>query len=124
MARGLGGRRESGDRNSGRLDDAEFVTGEILHVDGRQAAPPFGAGPLARADESGKMKRIKLRERSLGSTGPIFLTLEEVVKRYRAQVSEGTLRNWRSMRIGPFSSRSAKPFCIRWRNSIAGIAEI
>lgn len=32
--------------------------------------------------------------------GPVFLTVEEVIKRYRAQVSEGTLRNWRSMRIG------------------------
>ena len=32
---------------------------------------------------------------------PIFLTLEEVVERYRGQVSEGTLRNWCSMRIGP-----------------------
>ena len=32
---------------------------------------------------------------------PIFLTLEEVVERYRGQVIEGTLRNWRSMRIGP-----------------------
>jgi hypothetical protein len=32
---------------------------------------------------------------------PIFLTLEEVVERYRGQISEGTLRNWRSMRIGP-----------------------
>jgi hypothetical protein len=26
---------------------------------------------------------------------PIFLTLDEVVERYRSQVSEGTLRNWR-----------------------------
>ena len=34
-------------------------------------------------------------------SSPIFLTLEEVVERYRGQVSEGTLRNWRSMRIGP-----------------------
>ncbi|SNT55429.1 hypothetical protein SAMN05216374_4827 [Tardiphaga sp. OK246] len=33
--------------------------------------------------------------------GPVFLTLEEVVERYRGQVSEGTLRNWRSMRVGP-----------------------
>jgi hypothetical protein len=32
-------------------------------------------------------------------SGAIFLTLEEVVERYRGQVSEGTLRNWRSMRI-------------------------
>lgn len=31
----------------------------------------------------------------------IYLTVAEVVERYRGQVSEGTLRNWRSMRIGP-----------------------
>lgn len=30
-----------------------------------------------------------------------YLTLEEVVERYRNQVREGTLRNWRSKRIGP-----------------------
>ncbi len=34
-------------------------------------------------------------------TDPILLTLEEVVERYRGQISEGTFRNWRSMRIGP-----------------------
>jgi len=34
-------------------------------------------------------------------SGPIFLTLEEVVERYRGRVSGGTLRNWRSIRIGP-----------------------
>jgi hypothetical protein len=32
---------------------------------------------------------------------PVFLKPQEVVKRYRSEVSEGTLRNWRSMRIGP-----------------------
>ncbi|HLY87788.1 MAG TPA: helix-turn-helix domain-containing protein [Acetobacteraceae bacterium] len=32
---------------------------------------------------------------------PMFLTLNEVVERYRDEISEGTLRNWRSMRIGP-----------------------
>ncbi len=32
---------------------------------------------------------------------PSYLTLEEVVHRYRGQISEGTLRNWRSMRVGP-----------------------
>jgi hypothetical protein len=32
---------------------------------------------------------------------PMFLTLNEVVERYRGPISEGTLRNWRSMRIGP-----------------------
>jgi hypothetical protein len=31
----------------------------------------------------------------------MFLTLNEVVERYRGQISEGTLRNWRSMRVGP-----------------------
>ena len=34
-------------------------------------------------------------------TIPAYLTLPEVVERYRGQISEGTLRNWRSMRIGP-----------------------
>ncbi|WP_295813330.1 helix-turn-helix domain-containing protein [uncultured Nitratireductor sp.] len=32
---------------------------------------------------------------------PVYLTVEEVIERYRDQISEGTLRNWRSMRIGP-----------------------
>jgi hypothetical protein len=32
---------------------------------------------------------------------PAYLTLEEVVARYRGQVSEGTLRDWRAMHIGP-----------------------
>jgi hypothetical protein len=54
---------------------------------------------------------------------PMFLTLNEVVERYRGQIGEGTLRNWRSMRIGHQSSRSARPFSIQWRISIAGIAE-
>jgi hypothetical protein len=34
-------------------------------------------------------------------TNPIFLALEEVVERYRGQISVCTLRNWRSMRTGP-----------------------
>jgi hypothetical protein len=32
---------------------------------------------------------------------PMFLTLNEVIERYRGQISQGTLRNWRSMRVGP-----------------------
>jgi hypothetical protein len=32
---------------------------------------------------------------------PKFLTPEEVSERYRGEVSIGTLRNWRSMRVGP-----------------------
>jgi len=30
-----------------------------------------------------------------------FLTAEEVTERYRGMLTLGTLRNWRSMRIGP-----------------------
>ncbi len=30
-----------------------------------------------------------------------FLTPEEVAERYRGEISVGTLRNWRSMRVGP-----------------------
>jgi hypothetical protein len=30
-----------------------------------------------------------------------FLTAEEVSERYRGEVSVGTLRNWRALRIGP-----------------------
>ena len=30
-----------------------------------------------------------------------FLTPEEVAERYRQQVTVGTLRNWRALRIGP-----------------------
>ena len=31
----------------------------------------------------------------------IYLTAEEVSERYRGEISVGTLRNWRAMRIGP-----------------------
>ena len=30
-----------------------------------------------------------------------FMTAEEVSERYRGEISVGTLRNWRSARIGP-----------------------
>ena len=30
-----------------------------------------------------------------------FLTAEEVSERYRREITVGTLRNWRAMRIGP-----------------------
>ena len=32
---------------------------------------------------------------------PKFLTADEVADRYRGEISLGTLRNWRSARIGP-----------------------
>ena len=34
-------------------------------------------------------------------SSPTYLTVDEVMERYRGQVSEGTLRNWRALRIGP-----------------------
>lgn len=30
-----------------------------------------------------------------------FLTVDEVAQRYRGEISIGTLRNWRAMRVGP-----------------------
>ena len=30
-----------------------------------------------------------------------FLTTDEVSQRYRGQISAGTLRNWRTQRVGP-----------------------
>ena len=35
----------------------------------------------------------------------IFLTFNEVIERYRRQIGEGALRNWRSMRVGTDSAR-------------------
>jgi hypothetical protein len=32
---------------------------------------------------------------------PKFLTTDEVVERYRGEVSSGTLENWRAQKIGP-----------------------
>lgn len=34
-------------------------------------------------------------------SSPPYLTVDEVIERYRGQVSEGTLRNWRALRVGP-----------------------
>jgi hypothetical protein len=31
----------------------------------------------------------------------LYLTPEEVSERYRGEITVGTLRNWRAMRIGP-----------------------
>jgi hypothetical protein len=53
---------------------------------------------------------------------PMFLTFNEVIECYRGQISEGTLRNWRSMRVGPSFLESARPFSTRLRNSIGETA--
>jgi hypothetical protein len=37
-----------------------------------------------------------------------YLTAEEVSERYRGEVSVGTLRNWRAMRVGPAFVRIGK----------------
>ncbi|UVK52829.1 helix-turn-helix domain-containing protein [Mesorhizobium sp. AR02] len=37
-----------------------------------------------------------------------FLTPDEVAERYRGEISPGTLRNWRSMRVGPSFVRIGK----------------
>ena len=50
---------------------------------------------------NGSLHKFATTRSFVPPSGTIFLTLEEVVERYRGQVSEGTLRNWRSMRIGP-----------------------
>jgi hypothetical protein len=55
---------------------------------------------------------------------PNFLTPEEVIARYRGQVSGGTLRNWRCMRIGPSFLKIGKSILYpssgldRWDKSI------
>jgi hypothetical protein len=38
---------------------------------------------------------------STGMKDRKYLTAEEVSERYRGEVSMGTLRNWRAMRVGP-----------------------
>ncbi|MER8575323.1 helix-turn-helix domain-containing protein [Mesorhizobium sp. M1338] len=55
---------------------------------------------------------------------PNFLTPEEVIARYRGQVSDGTLRNWRCLRIGPSFLKIGKAILYpsgeldRWERSI------
>jgi hypothetical protein len=41
-------------------------------------------------------------------SSPPYLTVDEVIERYRGQVSEGTLRNWRALRVGPSFIKIAK----------------
>jgi hypothetical protein len=38
---------------------------------------------------------------------PAYLTLEKVVARHRGQISEGTLRNWRTDPLNPCRGRNA-----------------
>lgn len=52
---------------------------------------------------------------------PNYLTPEEVIARYRGQVSEGTLRNWRCMRIGPSFLKIGKPLSERRVGSLGQI---
>jgi len=50
-----------------------------------------------------------------------FLTTEEVSERYRGQISVGTLRNWRTQRVGPPYIKIGKSVLTRrkdWKNGI------
>jgi hypothetical protein len=44
---------------------------------------------------------------------PIFLTIGEVVDRYRGQIGDGTLRNWRTKGIGPSYVKAGKAILYR-----------
>ena len=55
------------------------------------------------------------------STVDKYLTPEEVVTRYRGEISAGTLRNWRAMRIGPTFVKIGKAFFTRSRDWTRGI---
>jgi hypothetical protein len=41
------------------------------------------------------------RDKETAVTENKFLTAEKVSERYRGEITVGTLRNWRAMRIGP-----------------------
>jgi hypothetical protein len=43
----------------------------------------------------------------------IFLTIGEVVDRYRGQIGDGTLRNWRTKGIGPSYVKAGKAILYR-----------
>jgi hypothetical protein len=66
------------------------------------------------ADRTRSLNRIARLSDSVWTTRktdlsePIFLTLNEVIERYRGQISEGTLRNWRSMKVGPLFLKVGK----------------
>jgi hypothetical protein len=47
------------------------------------------------------LSRMKLDTAAVTGSAERFLTPEEVSQRYRGEISVGTLRNWRAMRIGP-----------------------
>lgn len=54
---------------------------------------------------------------------PTYLTLEELIERYRNRISEKTLANWRSKKIGPSFTKIGKAFLYplaeleRWEQS-------
>jgi hypothetical protein len=51
---------------------------------------------------------------------PMFLTFNEVIERYRGQISEGTLRNWRSIGVGPSFLKIGKAVQSVFRHFIGG----
>jgi hypothetical protein len=68
----------------------------------------IGPGLMQIGTRNSSLQKFATSRSLTPLSDPIFLTLEEVVGRYRGQVSEGTLRNWRSMRIGPCFTKIGK----------------
>jgi hypothetical protein len=54
-----------------------------------------------------------LCEQNDTAPSPLFLTIGEVVERYRRQISDGTLRNWRMKGIGPSYVKLGKAIVYR-----------
>jgi hypothetical protein len=55
---------------------------------------------------------------------PMFLTLNEVIERYRGQIGDGTCVIGVRWESDLHFCKSARPFATRLRNSIDGSAEI
>ncbi|HEY3910185.1 MAG TPA: hypothetical protein VGM07_09880, partial [Stellaceae bacterium] len=63
---------------------------------------PTGSKRQARGPKTPTSSLIRQKIQHQQPPGEISgLTIDEVVERYRGKVSEGTLANWRALRIGP-----------------------
>jgi hypothetical protein len=68
--------------------------------------------PLAQGEDAKQVRSLEGNAVAVVKTRPLiseelpagepgYLTAEEVSQRYRRQISVGTLRNWRALRVGP-----------------------
>jgi len=67
----------------------------------RATRPRTRSGTLFRTPLPSYVSVSNDDEEGSAMTERIFLTTEEVSERYRREISVGTLRNWRVMRVGP-----------------------